>query len=194
VYFDRAIQIDPKDVKMLSLRGIALEHTGQLAEALQSYDAALKLDPQNQQALFGKGIVLYEQGKHEEANILFSIVNDIFEHDPKHPDNSPLSVKILAVIIRSALSEKVSSVETKKDGEQVEIDYIGDTKSRELVLPIKEYGPVVDRIKILAKMKLDVHKKQKGSFTATVLGVPAKIDATILPKNGFDKVILKFSY
>ncbi|KAF2543002.1 hypothetical protein F2Q68_00031973, partial [Brassica cretica] len=57
-FYDRAIELSPKNVTYLSNRAAALSRLGRMGEALNQWEDALKLDPQFAQARHGLGMSL----------------------------------------------------------------------------------------------------------------------------------------
>ena len=68
-YYDKALQIDPKNVPALTNKGVALNKLGRNEEAISYYDKVLVIDPYNVLALTYKGAALSRLGRHEEAII-----------------------------------------------------------------------------------------------------------------------------
>lgn len=54
-HIDAALAVDPSDVEMLFLKGVSLEHAGDIEEALDAYEAVLTAEPSNWRALFHVG-------------------------------------------------------------------------------------------------------------------------------------------
>jgi tetratricopeptide (TPR) repeat protein len=57
-YFDKALAVDPKNVKALTNKGVALYYLGNYTLAIQYYDKALAVDPKYVAALNNKGNAL----------------------------------------------------------------------------------------------------------------------------------------
>ncbi|WZZ28386.1 hypothetical protein YC2023_011787 [Brassica napus] len=66
-FYDRAIELSPKNVTYLSNRAAALSRLGRMGEALNQWEDALKLDPQFAQARHGLGMSLLSLGHIDEA-------------------------------------------------------------------------------------------------------------------------------
>jgi Flp pilus assembly protein TadD len=60
-YFDKALDIDPHNVKALNNKGFAVIKLGNYTGAMQYIDKALAIDPHNVRAL-GKGLALDNLG------------------------------------------------------------------------------------------------------------------------------------
>ncbi len=65
--YDRAIQLDPMDVKTFYGKGFALNKLKRYEEALVAYDRAIQLDPNEGTAFNNKGFILNKLGRYEEA-------------------------------------------------------------------------------------------------------------------------------
>lgn len=71
-----AIEIDPTDIRPLSLRGVALFEKGHNKESLICFDKILKLNPNHNDTKLKKGQVLTELKKYNEAkNIFDQLIN-----------------------------------------------------------------------------------------------------------------------
>ncbi|KAL0857036.1 hypothetical protein Bca101_062190 [Brassica carinata] len=66
-FYDRAIELSPKNVTYLSNRAAALSSLGRIGEALNQWEEAIKLDPQSAQARHGLGMSLLSLGHVDEA-------------------------------------------------------------------------------------------------------------------------------
>jgi Flp pilus assembly protein TadD len=54
MWFDKALEVDPEDVHVLTLKGSVLYDLGKKADALIWIDKALVLDPNSQRAIDAK--------------------------------------------------------------------------------------------------------------------------------------------
>jgi tetratricopeptide (TPR) repeat protein len=66
-WFDKALAIDPDNVKVLGNKGGALDTLGRHEEAIEWFDKALAIDPNDVIALCNKGVSLGHMGRHKEA-------------------------------------------------------------------------------------------------------------------------------
>ena len=66
-FFDRVLEMNPKNADALNNKGVALYHMNRPMEALECYDLALSTDPENPEALRNKGFVLRSMQRFEEA-------------------------------------------------------------------------------------------------------------------------------
>src|SRR2546425_6155618 len=67
IYYDRALQINPTDLKVLYNKALSLESLGKYDKAIGYYDAVLTINPNDIDALNNKGLSLESLGKHDEA-------------------------------------------------------------------------------------------------------------------------------
>lgn len=84
------LSIDPRSYKVWTLRGVGLEHSGQIKEALAAYDHALSLAPDYLPALEGAAQLSYKAQSAKAIPLLRHIVS-------LHPDNAT-SHAMLAVL------------------------------------------------------------------------------------------------
>ena len=110
-YFDKALSIDPKNVKALLGKGGVLAFQDKYHESLEYFDKALRIDPKNGVALFSKGATLYQQNKYHESLEYFDKAlridpnNDVAQNykakalkrisEHTHAKTSPTDIKIL---------------------------------------------------------------------------------------------------
>jgi tetratricopeptide (TPR) repeat protein len=66
-YYDRALAIDPSNIKALNDKGLSLYYSGRYEEAIEYSDRALAIDPNNVIALITKGLCLHKLERYEEA-------------------------------------------------------------------------------------------------------------------------------
>jgi tetratricopeptide (TPR) repeat protein len=81
--FDRAIELDPKDVRAWIGKGFALKSLGRYPDSLVAHDRVIELDPNFANVWVSKGDVLRDLGRHEEALAAF---HRVIELDSKHID------------------------------------------------------------------------------------------------------------
>jgi len=66
-YFDKALEIDPRNETVLNNKGISLASLGRYEESIRCFDKALKIDPNNVAAMYGKSIGLDNLGRNRDA-------------------------------------------------------------------------------------------------------------------------------
>ena len=66
-WFDKALAIEPNNVKALTGKGAALGLEGKYQESMDCFDKTLTIDPYHINALNGKGLLLFILHKYEEA-------------------------------------------------------------------------------------------------------------------------------
>lgn len=71
IQFQKAIQLNPNDVRAYSLLAPTLQRQGKLDEAIAIYHKAIQLDPNNSEVYAALGTTLQEQGKLDEAITLY---------------------------------------------------------------------------------------------------------------------------
>jgi type IV pilus assembly protein PilB len=89
--------------------------------------------------------------------------------EEKIVEDAPI-IKIVAVILRSAVENLASDIHIENSGDKVRVRFrIDGILHTSLVLPISVYNGVIARIKILSKLRLDEKRKpQDGGFSAKI--------------------------
>ena len=82
-YYDKALELDPKNAWAWGGKGAALANLGSNKEAINCFDKALEIDPKNALAWGGKGVALANLGRHEEAIKCYDKALEIKEIEPK---------------------------------------------------------------------------------------------------------------
>jgi cytochrome c-type biogenesis protein CcmH/NrfG len=98
--YRRALELDPKNVNVLTDLGAILYYQGKLDEAKQMFDSALNLDPKNPAALFNAGLVARDLKDYEAASVYFE---KFIAANPKDPNVA--SAKKLLEEVRKAQTE-----------------------------------------------------------------------------------------
>jgi tetratricopeptide (TPR) repeat protein len=78
--YDKALEIDPKEVNVLTNKGVALDDLGRYEEAITWYDKALAVNPMDVDTLFNKGVAFTKLGRYGEAITLY---DKALKVDPK---------------------------------------------------------------------------------------------------------------
>lgn len=145
----------------------------------------------------------------DHADTLTNIVNEnIIEFKDKTtesqqlPDVSDISkenletapiIKIVSVIIKTAVSGGASDIHIEGSNESVRIRFrVDGVLHTSLILPKDLYSPVVSRIKILSDLKIDEQRKpQDGRFS--ILEQEKKIDFRVstFPTQYGEKVVMR---
>ena len=89
--------------------------------------------------------------------------------EEKIVEDAPI-IKIVAVILRSAVESLASDIHIENSGDKVKVRFrIDGVLHTSLVLPISVYNGVIARVKILSKLRLDEKRKpQDGGFSARI--------------------------
>ena len=80
-YFDKVLEIDPKNVDALNNKGVSLGNLHKYDEAIQYFDKVLEIDPKNVEALNNKAAALIKLAKYDDAIQYF---DKVLEIDPKN--------------------------------------------------------------------------------------------------------------
>ncbi len=82
-YYDKAIEIDPKQVIAWYNKGVIFSEKGNDAEALNYYNKAIEINPKFLDAWYNKGVIFSEQGNDAKA---LNCYDNAIEINPKFPD------------------------------------------------------------------------------------------------------------
>jgi type IV pilus assembly protein PilB len=112
--------------------------------------------------------------------------------EAKIVEDAPV-IKIVAVILRTALEGGASDIHIEYTGEKVKVRFrVDGTLHTTIVLPPNVYGGIVARVKILSKLRLDEKRKpQDGSFSANIDGHKIDFRVSTMPAYYGEKVVLR---
>lgn len=112
--------------------------------------------------------------------------------EEKIVEDAPI-IKIVAVILRSAIEGLASDIHIENTGEKVKVRFrVDGVLHTSLVLPLSVYNGVVARIKILSKLRLDEKRKpQDGGFSARVDNHKIDFRVSTMPSYYGEKVVLR---
>jgi len=112
--------------------------------------------------------------------------------EEKIVEEAPI-IKIVAVILRSAIEGFASDIHIENTGEKVKVRFrVDGVLHTSLILPISVYNGVVARIKILSKLRLDEKRKpQDGGFSARVDDRKIDFRVSTMPSYFGEKVVLR---
>ena len=117
--------------------------------------------------------------KEQEVDLEGEITNLT---DLKEKINKVPITKILDIIFAGAVKTEASDIHLEPYEQEFKIRFRIDGILQEVaILPIKNYKPLLSRIKFLAKMKLDIGSAQDGRFQIKVLDRSIDIRANALP-------------
>ena len=102
-YFDKVLEIDPKNIDALNNKGVVLGSSQQYDKAVSYFDQVLEIDPKNIDALNNKGAALIKLSEFDKA---VSYFDKVLEIDPKNlVAQSNKEVVLNRGIIYDALSD-----------------------------------------------------------------------------------------
>lgn len=112
--------------------------------------------------------------------------------EEKIVEDAPI-IKIVAVILRSAIEGLASDIHIENTGEKVKVRFrVDGILHTSLVLPLSVYNGVIARIKILSKLRLDEKRKpQDGGFSARVDNHKIDFRVSTMPSYFGEKVVLR---
>jgi type IV pilus assembly protein PilB len=112
--------------------------------------------------------------------------------EQKIVEDAPV-IKIVAVILRTALEGNASDIHIEHTGEKVKVRFrVDGVLHTTIVLPPNVYGGIVARVKILAKLRLDEKRKpQDGSFSANIDGHKIDFRVSTMPAYYGEKVVMR---
>jgi len=112
--------------------------------------------------------------------------------EEKIVEDAPI-IKIVAVILRSAVEGLASDIHIENTGDKVKVRFrIDGILYTSLVLPISVYNGVIARIKILSKLRLDEKRKpQDGGFSAKINGSKIDFRVSTFPAYYGEKIVMR---
>lgn len=102
-------------------------------------------------------------------------------------------IKIVAVILRSAIEGFASDIHIENTGEKVKVRFrVDGILHTSLILPLNVYNGVIARIKILSKLRLDEKRKpQDGGFSAKIDNRKIDFRVSTLPAYYGEKIVMR---
>jgi type II secretory ATPase GspE/PulE/Tfp pilus assembly ATPase PilB-like protein len=106
---------------------------------------------------------------------------------------SGLIPKVVAAIVSFAASQKVSDIHIEPSETILRVRYRIDGKLKSIIkLPIELHAPLVSRIKILSKLKIDEARlPQDGRFNVQIAGHQVDLRISTLPTIHGEKVVIR---
>ncbi len=165
-------------------------------------------------SVYNKLINAYEEGSNPEVDQALNELDSeiagagdagvIIETGTKTPDNlkpgeeekivvdAPI-IKIVAVILRSAIEGLASDIHIENTGEKVKVRFrVDGILHTSLILPLNVYNGVIARIKILSKLRLDEKRKpQDGGFSAKIDDRKIDFRVSTLPTYYGEKIVMR---
>lgn len=127
-----------------------------------------------------------------EENLSKEIKNIKPGEETKIVEDAPV-IKIVAVILRTAIEGGASDIHIEYTGEKVKVRFrVDGTLHTTIVLPPNVYSGIVARIKILSKLRLDEKRKpQDGSFSANIDNRKIDFRVSTMPAYYGEKVVMR---
>lgn len=112
--------------------------------------------------------------------------------EEKIVEEAPI-IKIVAVILRSAIEGLASDVHIENTGEKVKVRFrVDGILHTSLILPLSVYNGVIARIKILSKLRLDEKRKpQDGGFSAKIDNRKIDFRVSTMPAYYGEKIVIR---
>lgn len=112
--------------------------------------------------------------------------------EEKIVEDAPI-IKIVAVILRSAVESLASDIHIENTGDKVRVRFrVDGNLSTVLVLPLSVYNGVIARIKILSKLRLDEKRRpQDGGFSAKISERKIDFRVSTMPAYYGEKITLR---
>jgi type IV pilus assembly protein PilB len=112
--------------------------------------------------------------------------------EEKIVEDAPI-IKIVAVILRSAVESLASDIHIENTGDKVRVRFrVDGTLHTSLVLPLSVYNGVIARIKILSKLRLDEKRKpQDGGFSARINNSKIDFRVSTMPAYYGEKIVMR---
>jgi type II secretory ATPase GspE/PulE/Tfp pilus assembly ATPase PilB-like protein len=165
-------------------------------------------------SVYNKLINAYEEGSNPEVDQALNELDSeiagasdggvIIESGTKTSDNlkpgeeekivvdAPI-IKIVAVVLRSAIEGLASDIHIENTGEKVKVRFrVDGILYTSLILPLNVYNGVIARIKILSKLRLDEKRKpQDGGFSAKINDRKIDFRVSTLPTYYGEKIVMR---
>ncbi|MDR3519630.1 MAG: GspE/PulE family protein [Candidatus Pacebacteria bacterium] len=127
-----------------------------------------------------------------EESLSKEIKNIKSKEEEKITETAPV-IKIVAVILRTALEGGASDIHIEYTGEKVKVRFrVDGSLHTSIVLPSSVYNGIVARIKILSKLRLDEKRKpQDGSFSANIDGRKIDFRVSTMPSYYGEKIVMR---
>ena len=131
-----------------------------------------------------------------DSGVVIDTVNKNSELKPgeeeKIVEDAPI-IKIVAVILRSAVESSASDIHIENTGDKVRVRFrIDGILNTTLVLPVAVYNGVIARIKILSKLRLDEKRKpQDGGFSAKINDRKIDFRVSSMPAYYGEKIVMR---
>jgi type IV pilus assembly protein PilB len=131
-------------------------------------------------------------GAVSEENLSKEIKNIKPGEQDKIVEDAPV-IKIVAVILRTAIEGNASDIHIEHTGEKVKVRFrVDGILHTTIVLPPNVYNGIVARIKILSKLRLDEKRKpQDGSFSAKIDDRKIDFRVSTMPAYYGEKVVMR---
>jgi type IV pilus assembly protein PilB len=102
-------------------------------------------------------------------------------------------IKIVAVILRSAIEGFASDIHIENNGEKVKVRFrVDGILYTSIILPLNVYNGVIARIKILSKLRLDEKRKpQDGGFSAKIDNRKIDFRVSTMPAYYGEKIVMR---
>jgi tetratricopeptide (TPR) repeat protein len=102
-YYEKALELNPRDEEAWYNKGFELSELGRHEEAIVCYEKALELNPRDEEAWYNKGVAFNELGRHEEALICYT---EILRLKPKDQDAWKTKSYLLEILGRKDEARK----------------------------------------------------------------------------------------
>ncbi|MDD1715481.1 MAG: tetratricopeptide repeat protein, partial [Methanolinea sp.] len=73
--FDRSLEESPRNIRVLTSRGIALRELGRYEESIRCFDRALELNALNYFVYYQKSLALRKMGRDQESEAILARIN-----------------------------------------------------------------------------------------------------------------------
>jgi general secretion pathway protein E len=126
-----------------------------------------------------------------ELDQLQSRIKDV--EDIKNQVSKISATKILEILIAGALKTDASDIHLEPESESVRLRYRLDGLLHDIAtIDPGSYAKVLNRVKILSKLKLNVHKTpQDGRFTIRQQKIEIEVRVSILPSEFGETIVLR---
>ena len=162
--------------------GIIVTNRHSLQNVFKRYQASKKAE------VFEIGAIELDE---EEVNRLESEINNV--SDIKNRIKNLSVTGLLNLIIAGALKTEASDIHLEPEAGQIRLRYRLDGLLHDVAfLEVSSYEKIVSRIKVLSKIKLNIHNiPQDGRFTIRLKTISIEVRVSVLPSEFGETIVMR---
>jgi type IV pilus assembly protein PilB len=115
-----------------------------------------------------------------------------FEEEETTEEDAPV-IRLVHEILEQALAQRASDIHVEPMEDRVRVRYRVDGVCHEAHSLDKELsGPVITRLKVMAKMDISEHRKpQDGRIAVQLMGRPIDLRVSLIPATGGESIVMR---